>query len=659
MQFRRHPLASAVALSVLLSPLAAQQDWVEWDSASGTTPGEQYGFAMTGLGDWDMDGFDDYIVTSPGASANALNAGTVTVHSGQDGSVLTTLDGMAVSDQLGFAVASLGEHGDGLPKVAIGAPFQSSINGAFTGLVRVYAWDDLAGSAFLLQEIAGPMPGAMFGLAVAAADLDGDGDLDLGVGAPGANALDGQVLGYLMSGAGAAEPAAFVWDGAAGSAESFGWSIDRALDLSGIPGAASLDGLVAGAPFATDLAAGDGAVAVLDTLGGVTTLPNPLAGTADAHLGYSVAGGEDAVGGGLSDVVAGAPDSLAGDVVVWSGDTLGVSLVLNGSAAGEEYGYAVTMMPDANFDGRGDIAIGAPGALNDRGRFEAQSLVPSPSILFSASGPAGTDGRYGFSLGVLGDINQTTKSEVAVGAPARDGLRGAATIYAPPAQDLGPISLVTAGEYEWETTVNLLATNLAPGGGGNLYWYVGTQQVDTVSIEGYNLNIGGNLQLIAIDVNPGTQAQQSFFIPDAIADGTPLLFQMVEDRNGFVRTSNVDGNNVIDPGVSLFVIGDQAGAPIRFQTKWGIPNSPVYYYATTVGVSAQANQPAPNGGWTLNLRNARYVGQPGDKSDLAGDSLSNPLNVPPGFAGTTAFFQTYDWDLFEPALTNVVEVTFQ
>lgn len=179
MQFRRHPLASAVALSVLLSPLAAQQDWVEWDSASGTTPGEQYGFAMTGLGDWNMDGFDDYLVTSPGASANALNAGMVTVHSGQDGSVLTTLDGMAVSDQLGFAVANLGEHGDGLPKVAIGAPFQSSINGAFTGLVRVYAWDNLAGSALLLQEIAGPMPGAMFGLALAASDLDGDGDLDL------------------------------------------------------------------------------------------------------------------------------------------------------------------------------------------------------------------------------------------------------------------------------------------------------------------------------------------------------------------------------------------------------------------------------------------------------------------------------------------------
>lgn len=658
MQFPRHPLASAAALAALLSPLSAQQDWVEWDSSNGAAANELYGFALTGLGDWNQDGYDDYAVSSPGSDAGGLNSGHVTIRSGFDGSVLTQIDGMASSDQLGYSLCSLGEHSDGMPKIAIGAPFQTSVNGPFTGLVRVYAWDNVAGAVFLLQEISGTIPGSLFGWDLAGSDLDGDGDLDLGVGAPGSNGLDGQVLGFTMSSAGASEPASWTFDGAASSGEGLGWSIDRALDVSGVPGV-SVDGLVAGAPFAMDLAAEDGAVALLSTSGSITTLSNPIAGTADAHLGYSVAGGQDAVGGSSSDVAAGAPDAGNGRVVIWSGDTLAPTSNILGANAGEQFGLAIAMTDDSNFDLRGDLLVGAPGFSNDRGRFEAFSLVPSTDSLVSGLGEAGDTGRYGFSVAALGDINQTTKTEAGVGAPDTQGGQGLVEIHAPPAQDLGPVVLTAVSTYVWETNVDLLATNLAPGGGGQLYWYVGNTNNPSTSPEGYDLDISGNLQLIAIDVNPGTQAQQSYLIQDTLPDGTNLFFQMVEDRNGFIRTSSVDGGSVVDPGVSLFMVGNQAGGPLRFETKWGIPNSPIYYYATAAGVSAQANQPAPNGSWNLNLRNARYVGQPGDKSDLEGASISSTLTVPPGFVGVTAFFQAYDWDLFTADLTNVVEITFQ
>lgn len=658
MYFPRHPLASAAALAALLSPLAAQQDWVEWDSSNGAVDQELYGFAITGLGDWNMDGYDEYAVSSPGSDSGGLNSGQITIRSGFDGTILTQVDGMASSDQFGFSLASLGEHGDNMPKIAVGAPFQSTVNGPFTGLVRIYAWDNVAGAVFLLQEVPGKIPGGMFGIDLVGSDLDGDGDLDLAAGVPGANGLDGRVRCFKMSSAGAAIPAMLIFDGAVGSAEGLGWSVDRALDLSGVPGV-SADGLVAGAPFATDLAAEDGAVALLATNGGITTLVNPLAGTADAHLGYSVAGGQDAVGGSRTDVAAGAPDAGDGRVVVWSGDTLAPTTNILGSNAGEQFGAAIAMTPDADFDLRGDLLVGAPGFQNDRGRFEAFALVPSTSSLVANLGQSGQAGRYGYSVAPLGDLNQTTKSEAGVGGPETQNGKGLFKVYAPPAEDLGPVILQAAGNFEWETNVDLLVTNLAPGGGGQLYWYVGNSNTPSTSSEGYDLEISGNLQLIAIDANPGNQAQQSFLIQDTLADGTNLFFQMVEDRNGFIRSSSVDGGTVVDPGVSLFVIGNQAGGPLRFETKWGIPNSPIYYYAAVAGISAQANQPAPNGSWNLNLRNAVYVGQLGDKSDLEGASVSNSLTVPPGFVGVTAYFQAYDWDLFTADLTNVVEITFQ
>lgn len=659
----RHPLASALALGALLCPLSAQQDWVTWTSLDGTAQTDQFGTALTGVGDWNVDGYDDYAVSSVGSDRGLQNAGLVTIFSGVDDSVLAEVEGLVAADQLGWSLANLGSHdGDGLPKIAIGAPYASTASGAFSGVVRIYAWDNVAGSLSLVTELLGPAPGALFGSSLAAFELNGDGDLDLAVGAMGANFQDGEVSTFVMSDAGAATPASAVYPGDPGSMEMFGWALSASDTTTGSPGGSLGDDLVVGAPFADDAAPDAGAVVLIDEFGGQTVLVNPFGSVANGHLGYSVTGGQDVIGSGSQDLAAGAPDTTLGDVAIWNGATLAPVLQLPGGGAGSQFGYSVLMSPDANFDTRGDLAVGSPSALGGRGTFQVYSVAAGVTQLHSAAGPSGTDGRLGWSLGVIGDLNQTDKMELGAGSPYRDGLTGHVDIYSPPAQDIGPIDLVVSGPFDWETDVVMDASNLSPGGGGELYWYVGTQFTQSTSPEGYDLNIGGFLTLISIDANPGDVAQQVYRIEDSIPDGTRLYFQLVEDRNGFVRTSNVDSDIVNDPGVTLFVNGDTAGAPVRLQTRWGIPNSPVYIYGTAAGATQQPVNDAPNGSWQLNLINARFIGQPGDKSGGLGEPdegefLSNQINIPAGMSGSTVYFQAYDWDLFAPALTNVVVVT--
>ena len=109
----------------------------------------------------------------------------------------------------------------------------------------------------------------------------------------------------------------------------------------------------------------------------------------------------------------------------------------------------------------------------------------------------------------------------------------------------------------------------------------------------------------------------------------------------------------------MFVDGNQAGAQIQVRTKWGLPNSPVYIYGSAATPSGSASNSAPDGNWDLNLRNAKSIGSPGDQSDLIGNFTSAPINVPASLSGVTAYFQAYDWDFFQSALTPVLVVTFQ
>ena len=645
------------ALSSTSLTAQSQDDWVEWGYVDGLNAGDSFGSAMLPLGDVNNDLYEDYLVASPQSGSYLRRAGELSIHSGQDNSVIASVYGSNIGQQIGYSMCILGTHnGDGLLKIAASSPFSNSTTGMFSGVVNIYAFDPITSDFYLWQELTGDNAGAMFGVSVAALDYNTDGDLDLVVGSIGdsepqvGQPLDGSIRFFEVSDLIANETPANSRYGESDSAEMFGFAMCYANINNG-------EGLLIGAPFAN---ADNSGVAILYQASSNQLLMPPLEDplpTADANLGFAVAAGSDITGDGKADFIASAPNAGTGTVVTWS-LPLEIGRSLNGSNSGEKFGYSVAITTDANFNDSDDLVVGAPEAGNDNGRFAVHDMSSlDQTVLYSASGSNGQ--LFGSAVATAGDINQSTKSEILVGAIGENNRTGRVYIYSPPEQDIGPIDLEVVGNYEWETDLNLNAINLSPGGGGNLYWYMGSQAGSSVSNEGYELDIRGNVQLLAITGNPGVQAQYTYTIPDTIADGQLLVFQVVEDRSGFIRSSTIDGGNVVDPGVTMFVDGNQAGAQIQVRTKWGLPNSPVYIYGSAATPSGNPINSASDGNWDLNLKRAKAIGSPGDQSDLIGNFTSSPINVPASLSGVTAYFQAYDWDFFESGLTPVLVVTFQ
>jgi hypothetical protein len=649
--FSRRLLLCTTVLICTSPLLSAQSDWVEWGFVDGTSVDGEFGNKVIAIGDINNDQFDDYAVTSPRSSEGNYLGGTISLHSGQDNSVLASIHGSQFGDKIGYDICYLGEHDlDGLIKIATSSPFATGINGPFSGLVRIFAYDQNNQTFSLWQEIGGESPGNMFGASIEAIDQDGDNDLDLVVSAIGYNILDGGVFIYNLNSVEADINNPISYAGIPSSREMFGWALSR--DLGSING----DSLLVGAPFAGTNNAGR--VISIKANGQSSERNNPLENINNAHLGYSVAAGSDITGDGLPDNVASAPDTATGSVIIWDTPSA-TGNILQGSQANEKFGYSIDISLDTNFDGADDLIVGAPHADSLRGRF---SVYDATSLAFeSIFSEEGVEAGhlYGIDVAEGGDLNQTGQHEILVSAMGVNNNTGRIYIYAPPEEDLGPIDLEIEGSFEWETEAEMQASNLATGGGGNLYWYVGTSQGSSTSNEGYELDISGNVELISITPNPGVTYTEYYLIEDTIPDGQELFFQVIEDRSGFIRKSDVEDEEVEDPGVTLFVNGDQADEPMNFETKWGMPNSPVYIYGSPYPPSNNPVYTAPDGSWNINIKRAVPLSQPGDQSNSDGNFTSNPITAPSVLAGLTIYFQAYDWDFFQPALTRVVPVEFE
>lgn len=206
----------------------------------GSGPGDNYGCAVDGVGDFDLDGFDDFVVGAMGYdNRGSLDSGMAEVYSGLDGSILHTFYGSAGGDAFGSAVAGVGDtNRNHFPDVAIGAKgadvvfqdsgtvevftskggisigahygdtlgaeFGASIDGLgdvngdrYTDMIVGSKGDSgraagsgsarvLSGRGPVLQRIYGPLAGDALGAAVAGAgDVNKDGFLDYLIGVPG------------------------------------------------------------------------------------------------------------------------------------------------------------------------------------------------------------------------------------------------------------------------------------------------------------------------------------------------------------------------------------------------------------------------------------------------------------------------------------------
>ncbi len=418
--------------------------------------GAQAGFAVSGAGDVNGDGIEDFIIGAPGFAAIPNFAGAAYVVYGQAGGLgagfdLTTIDGtngFRIDGDAAFAFGSTGAavsaagdvNGDGIGDLIIGAP-QAGPNGnshagtsyVLYGKANFSASFDLAG---LTQtdgfRIDGAAADDYSGHSVAAiGDYNGDGFDDIFIGAHrfdvGVKSDAG--AGYVIFGSalGFVGPidlslplgsVGFRVDGL-GSGDFTGISVSSAGDVNGdgyddyVLGAIGPNSLK-GAAYVVFGGTGIGAtnLALLDGDNGFR-----IDGVAsNDYAGNSVASIGDVNGDGYADVFvgaayAGAGNEGAGYVVFgkaggFSG-TLALSAIdgtngfrLDGAAASGYAGRIVSAAGDVNGDGLDDMLIlernAAPGGFAFQG---TAYLVFGKASGFGASfNLAGIDGSNGFRL---------------------------------------------------------------------------------------------------------------------------------------------------------------------------------------------------------------------------------------------------------------------
>lgn len=316
----------------------------------------------------------------------------------------------------GASVAEVGDvTGDGTSDLAVGAPEADS-----------YGEADAVGRAFIvsgtdgtvIRTLAGtaPTPGGRFGAAVASVgDVTDDGTPDIAIGAPG-EAGTGQV--YIVDGATGTIVRVIAGSVAGGG---FGAALARMPDLTG-------DGrgeLAVGAP-------GANRVYVVGAATG--TLIRSVIGPDGGRFGTAVASAPDAsgdaTGDGVADLAVGAPEAGAsGRAYLVDGATGALVRTLSGVPQPDAaFGTAVLVLPDADADGRADMAVGAPG--EDRataaaaGRVYVLSGRTGATIVAHRAPESVEDGALGAALAAGRDLDGDGVPDVLAGAP------GEARVYA-------------------------------------------------------------------------------------------------------------------------------------------------------------------------------------------------------------------------------------
>lgn len=197
----------------------------------GGAAGNRLGYSVSDAGDVNADGYDDVIVGVPWSDALAMNGGAARVYSGIDHSVLFSVEGTVMDTQRGSAVSDAGDIDmDGIPDVIVGGD-------APTGITAVTASVHSGNGGGTIHAFTNPFLGDAFGASVrGAGDLDGDGWNDVLIAAPDSPVSGGGNTGrvYVISGKLGTTIATIV---ASGNTYSFGRQIDVAGDVNG-------DGLV-------------------------------------------------------------------------------------------------------------------------------------------------------------------------------------------------------------------------------------------------------------------------------------------------------------------------------------------------------------------------------------------------------------------------------
>ncbi|HAY32868.1 MAG TPA: FG-GAP-like repeat-containing protein [Ignavibacteria bacterium] len=400
---------------------------------TGQNSGDEFGKSVSSAGDVNGDGYDDII-----AGASNFNSGDGKAYLFRGGetplsNAAKILPAENAGDRMGHSVSGCGDiNGDGNDDFIVSANLNDQ-NGTSSGRAYVY-FNTMSGSDLSDILVSGSTVNEFFGTSVSnAGDVNGDGFDDVIAGSYNYNTQQGRA--FIYYGGNVMNNVPNVTLTGISSGDRFGYSVSDAGDVNGD----GFDDVIVGAyGYNAGTFQGRAYIYYGGSSMNSTVDVTLTGGSANNYFGESVSGAGDFNNDGYDDVIVGAGgyNSNQGRSYLYLGSNSmnNVSdLTFTGLNTGDYFGNSVSDAGDVNADGYDDIIIGAKG----RNTFEGEAYIYlGGSVLNNVfdvqfSGGTSSDDLFGESVSTAGDINGDGYSDVIVGASGYPGglNRGRAFVY--------------------------------------------------------------------------------------------------------------------------------------------------------------------------------------------------------------------------------------